>query len=108
MAHRSPRVLRIELTAADVGLVVEVLGEVASGDGRADQARRLAERLQRRLAGWAGGRQPVPRPPATKVRTLRKAGLTWPEVARQLGCSEWAARTALQPRLLKRKSARQR
>jgi putative DNA-invertase from lambdoid prophage Rac len=47
-----------------------------------------------RRAGVRLGRPPVPRPPAQTVKRLKAGGLTWAEVAEQLGCSMWAARLA--------------
>jgi len=49
------------------------------------RARRLGKRI---------GRPPVPRPPATLVHRMKKAGRTWSEIARDLGCTIWAARAA--------------
>ncbi len=40
------------------------------------------------------GRPTVPRPPLRAVRALRARGVTWPDVAEQLGCTIWAARQA--------------
>ena len=108
-----------ELLSCGVRLVVTSQGVELGGGGAASRHQLAAltaaaelERamVQRRTRGIArarragrGGPQPVPRPPAAKVRALRKAGRTWAEIVDLLGCSEWAARTVLRPNLLKSK-----
>ena len=108
-----------ELLSCAVRLVVTSQG-VELGGGGATSRHQLAaltaaaelERamVKKRTRGIArarragrGGPQPVPRPPAAKVRALRKAGRTWAEIVDLLRCSEWAARTALRPTLLRSK-----
>lgn len=46
-----------------------------------------------RREGRKLGRPRVPTPPAEDVRILKQAGYTWPEVALQLECTVWAARS---------------
>ena len=47
-----------------------------------------------RANGKRLGRPSVPRPPSDQVRELRAKSMTWPAVAKQLGCTVWAAREA--------------
>jgi len=47
-----------------------------------------------RAAGKHIGRPRATLPPAEEVKRLKAAGLSWPAIAAQLGCSEWAARLA--------------
>lgn len=79
--------------------------QLAALAAAADLERAMVEKRNRGVArarrAGRGGPQPVPRPPAAKVRALRAAGRTWAEIVDQLGCSEWAARTVLRPDLLK-------
>lgn len=50
-----------------------------------------AKRLGKRL-----GRPMVARPPAARVRALKRAGRSWSEIAKALDCTVWAARAAVQ------------
>lgn len=50
-----------------------------------DRARKRGARL---------GRPPGDRPEPEEVAELREQGLSWPRIAEQLGCSQWAARKA--------------
>ena len=46
-------------------------------------------------AGKTLGRPKTPRPALKKVLAMRSDGLSWPKVAAELGCTEWAARQAV-------------
>jgi DNA invertase Pin-like site-specific DNA recombinase len=79
---------------ATVAAIAEFEHELAS-------KRVVAAIATRKEAGAHVGRQWVQRPNAKRVRALRRRGRTWKEISDELGCSVWAARTVLNPDLVR-------
>ena len=75
-------------------LMLTMLGAVAEFERELIVERTKLGLAKARENGKTLGRPRAARPPATKVRALRKQGYTWNEVANELECSPWAARQA--------------
>lgn len=75
-------------------LMLTMLGAVAEFERELIVERTKLGLAKARERGKKLGRPQAPRPPARRVRALRKQGHTWAEVAAELDCSVWAARQA--------------
>ena len=75
-------------------LMLTMLGAVAEFERELIVERTRLGMAKARQDGKRIGRPPTPRPSAKRVRTLRRDGYTWPEIANELDCSIWAARQA--------------
>lgn len=75
-------------------LLLTMLGAIAEFERDLIVERTKLGIARARKEGTPIGRPRVARPPASRVRALKKAGCTWDDVASELGCTVWAARQA--------------
>ena len=75
-------------------LLLTMLGAIAEFERDLIVERTKLGIAKARKDGKQIGRPRVSRPPARRVRALKRSGCTWSAIASQLGCSVWAARQA--------------
>jgi DNA invertase Pin-like site-specific DNA recombinase len=76
-------------------LLLTMLAAVAEFERDLIRERTKLGLAKARASGKRLGRPRVAAPAASEVHRLRAAGKSWREVATELGCSTWAARTAV-------------
>jgi DNA invertase Pin-like site-specific DNA recombinase len=79
-------------------LLLAVLSGVAEFERDLIRERTRLGLARARARGHAPGRPRVRRPALSRVLELRAAGRTWAELARELRCTEWAARAVVMER----------
>jgi len=76
-------------------LMLTMLGAVAEFERALISERTRLGMAKARADGKRVGRPRSPRPSAAQVRRLRKRGVSWRELATELGCTVWVARQTL-------------
>ncbi len=76
-------------------LMLTMLGAVAEFERALISERTRLGMAKARADGKPIGRPRSPRPSAAQVRRLRKRGVSWRELAAELGCTVWVARQTL-------------
>ncbi len=79
-------------TDATSRLLLHVLAAIAEWERELISERTRLGMAAAKRAGTRLGRPPAPRPPPAQVAKLRAKGMSWPDVAKHLKCSIWAAR----------------
>jgi DNA invertase Pin-like site-specific DNA recombinase len=73
---------------------INILAAVAQAEHDAIIERTIDGLAAARRRGSRLGRPPLELPDVAAVNAMVAGGASWPEIQRQLGCSEWAARSA--------------